>query len=50
MDAKRAANAIIKAAVTRQREVVLTPGGKAMVWLNKLLPRLADRVAARVIG
>ena len=50
MTPERAASAIIRAAVTRQREVVLTGGGKAMVWINKLLPRLADRLAAKVIG
>ena len=50
MTPEQAAGAIIKAAVTRRREVVLTHGGKAMVWINKLLPRLADRLAAKVIG
>ncbi len=50
MSAEQAADAIIRAAVTRRREVVLTGGGKAMVWINKLVPRLADRLAAKVIG
>ena len=50
MSATGAAEAIIKAAAKRRREVILTPGGKAMVWVNKLSGALADRLAARVIG
>ncbi len=50
MSAAEAAVAIIKASAKRRREVILTPGGKAMVWLNKLSGSLADKLAARVIG
>ena len=50
MTAEEAAVAILDATSRRRREVVLTAGGKAMVWLNKWLPRVADRVAARVVG
>ncbi len=50
MSAADAAAAIIEAAARRRREVILTPGGKAMVWINKLSGRLADKLAARVIG
>ncbi len=50
MSAEDAAEAILRAASKRRREVVLTRGGNFMVWLNKLAPHLADRVAARVVG
>lgn len=50
MSAEDAAEAILEAAARRRREVVLTPEGKLMVWLNKLWPSLADRVAARAVG
>jgi NAD(P)-dependent dehydrogenase (short-subunit alcohol dehydrogenase family) len=50
MSAEDAAAAIIEAAARRRREVILTPGGKAMVWVNKISGRLADTLAARVIG
>lgn len=49
MSAEDAAAAIVAAIVDRRREVILTRGGKLMVWLNKLLPGVADRVAARVV-
>jgi dehydrogenase/reductase SDR family member 7B len=49
MTADHAATAILRAAASRRREVILTAGGKAMVWLNKLFPSLADRVAASVV-
>ncbi len=48
MTAEDAASAILRAAAHRKREVVLTRGGNFMVWLNKLAPHLADRVAAKV--
>ncbi len=50
MSAGDAANAIIKAAANRRREVILTPGGKAMVWINKFAGNLADKLAAHVVG
>jgi dehydrogenase/reductase SDR family member 7B len=50
MSAEDAAEAICKMAALRKREVILTRGGKFMVWLNKLLPAVADRVAASVVG
>ena len=28
-------------------EIVISPGGKALVWANRLVPRLIDRVLAR---
>jgi dehydrogenase/reductase SDR family member 7B len=50
MSAEDAADAILRTAARRRREVVLTGGGNVMVWLNKLAPRIADRLAARVVG
>ena len=50
MTAEDAAEALLKAAAQRKREIVLTAGGKLMVWLNKLAPRCADWAAARVVG
>lgn len=49
MTAEAAAAAILRATARRRREVILTRGGNLMVWLNKLAPHLADRVAARVV-
>ncbi len=49
MSSEAAARAIIRAAALRKREVTLTGTGRAMVWLNKLLPSLADRAAARAV-
>jgi dehydrogenase/reductase SDR family member 7B len=50
MTADEAAEALLRAAALRKREIVLTTGGKLMVWLNKLAPRCADWAAARVVG
>ena len=49
MSADDAAVAILDATARRRREVVLTLGGKGMVWMNKLAPALADRVAGKVV-
>lgn len=50
MTSEQAAHGIVRAIARRRREVVLTSAGKAMVMLNRLLPGLADRVAARVVA
>ena len=50
MTAADAATAILEATARRRREVVLTRGGRAIVWINKLAPRLADRLAANAVG
>jgi short-subunit dehydrogenase len=50
MSAEQAADAILKVAARRKREVILTPGGRLMVWANKLLPVVADRLAAKMVG
>lgn len=41
------ARSILRATRGRRRELVLSPAGKALVWLNRLAPRVADRVLAR---
>jgi len=50
MSAEAAAAAILRTADRRQRERVLTLGGKLVVWLNRLAPGLVDRVAGRLVG
>ena len=43
------AEIMLEAVRQRRREVVVGTPGKAVVWLNRLLPGLADRVAARAM-
>jgi short-subunit dehydrogenase len=42
------ARGIVRACARHQPEVVLTPEGKAMVWLNKFVPRLVDYMTMKV--
>jgi NAD(P)-dependent dehydrogenase (short-subunit alcohol dehydrogenase family) len=44
MSAEEVAEAIYGAVIHRKREVVLTTQGKLTVWVNKLLPTLADKL------
>jgi short-subunit dehydrogenase len=44
MSAEEVAEAIYWAVIYRKREVVLTTQGKLTVWVNKLLPTLADKL------
>jgi short-subunit dehydrogenase len=44
MTAEQCAAIIVKAIEKRKRTVVMTFQGKLTVWLNKLFPRLADRL------
>ncbi len=50
MSPAQAADGILQAITRRKREVILTPEGKLMVLLNRLMPGLADRVAARAVA
>lgn len=50
MPPEAVADAIMVAIARRKREVILTMGGKALVGLNKILPGVVDRLAARTIG
>lgn len=46
MSKERVAEALVLAVVRGQREVLLTPSGKAMVLINRLSAGLVDRIAA----
>ncbi len=47
MSTRAVATAVVGALRRGRREVILTAGGKALVWLNRLCPALADRVIRR---
>ena len=47
--AESVARAILRMARSRRREIVLSPEGKLLVWLNALAPRLLDRIIARAL-
>jgi short-subunit dehydrogenase len=44
MSAEQCANIMIAAIANRKRTVVMTSQGKLTVWINKLLPSLADKL------
>lgn len=41
------AKQVLKALRRRKRDLVLSPGGKALVWLSRLAPSLTDRLLLR---
>lgn len=41
------AHSIFRALKGRKREMILSPGGKALVWLSQLAPQLMDRLLLR---
>jgi short-subunit dehydrogenase len=47
MPAEVVARATLSALRRRRHESILSPGGKALVWLDRLLPAVADRLVAR---
>jgi short-subunit dehydrogenase len=47
MSAEVVARATLSALRRRRHESILSPGGKALVWLDRLLPAVADRLVAR---
>ena len=47
MPPERVARIAVQAIRARKHEVILSAGGRALVWLDRLLPRLADRLIAR---
>ena len=47
MQPERVAQLAISALVRSKREMVLSLGGKALVWAGRLFPRLTDRVLGR---
>jgi short-subunit dehydrogenase len=46
--AEYVAHAILGAVRRGRRELILSPGGKALVWLNRLAPGLMDRLLMRM--
>ncbi len=48
MDPKRCAALIIQQAARRQRQQVMTPSGRFLVWLNKWSPALVDRILVSI--
>ncbi|GBD37446.1 3-oxoacyl-[acyl-carrier-protein] reductase FabG [bacterium HR36] len=49
MSASQCAREIVAAMLKRKNEVVLTAGGKFLVWSNRLLPFVVDWVLARMM-
>jgi short-subunit dehydrogenase len=47
MSASTVARATLAALRRRRHEAILSPGGKALVWLDRLLPAVADRLVAK---
>lgn len=47
MAPKRVAEIALDAWVNRRRDVLLTPGGKALVWLDRIAPRIASWAVTR---
>ncbi len=45
--AESVARSILSALKRRKRDLVLSPGGKALVWLSKFAPRLTDQLMLR---
>ncbi|MFN7135693.1 MAG: SDR family oxidoreductase, partial [Myxococcales bacterium] len=50
MTADEVAKAMVKASRRRQREVILTLSGRAMVEINRFAPSLFDKVALKMVG
>ena len=44
---EKVADSIIRALRRRRLDSILSPGGKALVWLSQLLPRVTDRLLLR---
>lgn len=42
--AEKVAHSILSAVQKRKRDLILSPGGKALVWLSRLAPGLVDRL------
>jgi len=47
MPARTVARHTIRAIRRGSHEIILTPGGKLLVWLDRLCPRLMNRLVAR---
>ncbi len=47
MSARHCAGIVVKAMRARRNEVVITAGGKLLLWANRLFPRLVDALVLR---
>ena len=47
MSSTRVASYIVRAMIRRRREVILSPGGKLLVWADRLCPSLLSRLLMR---
>lgn len=45
--AEKVAHNVLRALKNRKRDMILSPGGKALVWLSQLAPQLMDRLLLR---
>jgi short-subunit dehydrogenase len=50
MSAEEVADRILKATIKRKRDLIMTTQGKMAVWINKLLPGLADKLVYTVMA
>ncbi|WP_439879869.1 SDR family oxidoreductase [Pontibacter sp. MBLB2868] len=50
MSAEEVADRILQATIKRKRDLVMTSQGKMAVWINKLLPGLADKLVYNVMA
>lgn len=50
MSAEEVADRILKATIKRKRDLIMTTQGKMAVWVNKLLPGLADKLVYNVMA
>ena len=50
MSAERVAQIITKATLKRERDLILTPQGKLVVWLHKNFPGITDRIILHEIA
>lgn len=44
MTSEKVAKIIAKAVVKRERDLILAPQGKLVVWMHKNLPGITDRI------
>ena len=47
MSAKKVAAKTVRGMIRRRHEIILTFGGRIIVWLDRLLPGIANKLVAR---
>jgi dehydrogenase/reductase SDR family member 7B len=50
MSSEEVAERILKAVKNRDRDMILTLQGKAIIWINKLFPKLADKLTFNALA